>query len=59
MDAVRVRGLAARIEAIFGDEEERDSARPLGRAGGAREDEVDDIVGEVMLAEGDEDFFGP
>ncbi len=56
MDAVRVRGLAALIEAIFGDEEERDAARSPARRG-AREDEVDDIVGEVMLAEGDEDLL--
>src|SRR3546814_20567249 len=43
-----------RVEAVFGDEEERDTARPFWRARRAREDEVNDIVGQVMLAEGDE-----
>ncbi len=57
MDAIRDGGIAVRVEAVFGDEEERDAARSLGRAGGAGEDEVDDIVGEIMLAEGDEDFL--
>src|SRR3546814_7912022 len=45
-----------RVEAVFGDEEERDTARPFWRARRAREDEVNDIVGQVMLAEGDEDL---
>src|SRR3546814_7151600 len=46
-----------RVEAVFGDEEERDTARPFWRARRAREDEVNDIVGQVMLAEGDEDLL--
>src|SRR3546814_21107096 len=49
--------IAVHVEAVFGDEEERDAACPLGCAGGAREKAVDDLVGEVMLAEGDEDFL--
>src|SRR3546814_20839458 len=57
MAAVRMRRLAVGIEAVFGDEEERDAARSLACARGAREDEVDDIVAEVMLAEGDEDLL--
>ena len=57
MDTVRDRRIAGIVEAIFGDDEKRDAARPLGRARRAREDEVDDIVGEVMLAEGDEDLL--
>jgi hypothetical protein len=39
------------------DEEERDALRPLRRARRPGEDEVDDIVGEVVLAIGDEDFL--
>ncbi len=57
VDAVRDGRIASVVEAIFGDEEERDAARPLGCARRARENEVDDIVGEVMLAESDEDLL--
>ena len=41
----------------LGHEEQRDAARPLRRVGQAGEDEMDDIVGEVVLAEGDEDLL--
>ena len=57
MDAVRICRLAVRVEAVFGHKEERNAAGSLGCAGGARENEVDDIVGEIMLAKGDEDFL--
>ena len=38
-------------------EEERDAARAGGRIGQARQHEVDDVVGEVVLAIGDEDLL--
>src|SRR3546814_2392568 len=44
------------IEPVFGNEEQRDAARPRGRIGGAREHEVDDVVGHVVIAERDEDL---
>ena len=37
--------------------EQRDALHALGRGGGAREHQVDDVVGEVMLAEADEDLL--
>src|SRR3546814_20154057 len=45
MDAVRLGGLAISVEALFGDEEERDAARPPGPAGGSRQDEGAEFSG--------------
>ena len=41
----------------FGHDEERDALDAGGRAGGAGEDEVDDVLGEVVVAGGDEDLL--
>ena len=40
-------------------EEQRNPFRPRRRAGGPREDEVHDIVGQIMVAEGDVDLSCP
>ena len=44
------------VDDELGDDEERDALDAVGRIGSFREDEVDDIVGQVMLARRDEDF---
>ena len=51
------RSLRAAVGQDLGHQEQRDAARPRRRVGQAGEDEVDDIVGEVVLAEGDEDLL--
>ena len=40
----------------FGHDEQRDALHALGRTGHAREHEVDDVLGHVVLAVGDEDL---
>ncbi len=57
MDAVGNRRLALRVEAVFGDKEQRDAARSFRRVRRAGEDQMDDIVGQIMLAESDEDLL--
>ncbi len=56
-------GVARAERAVLADgelrhEEKADAARARGRIGQAREHEVDDVLGEVVLARGDEDL-GP
>ena len=48
---------AVRLDQELGNEEQREAARAGGRVGQAREHEVDDVVGEVVLAVGDEDLL--
>ena len=50
-------GRAVGVEQKFGDHEQGDAARARRRVGQAREHEVDDVVGEVVLAVGDEDLL--
>ena len=50
-------GRAVGIQQKFGDEEQRNAARAGRRVGQARQHEVDDVVGEVVLAVGDEDLL--
>src|SRR3546814_10495261 len=40
----------------LGHDEQRDALDAIGRVGGLREHQVDDIVGQVMLARRDEDL---
>ena len=58
--AARVVALAERAVGLRQElrhEEERDALHALGRVGRAREHEVDDVLGEVVLAVGDEDLL--
>jgi len=54
---IRCAGLAVRIKMIFGDDEQRNAARAFGRSRGAGQHQVDDIVGQIMFAEGDVDLL--
>ena len=50
------RSLRAAVGQDLGHQEQRNAARPLGRARRAGQHQVDDLVGQVMLAIGDEDL---
>ena len=50
-------GRAVGVEQKFGHQEQRDAARAGRRVGQTREHEMDDVVGEVVLAVGDEDLL--
>ena len=50
-------GRAVGIEQKLGHQEQRDAARAGRSIGQPREHEMDDVVGEVVLAVGDEDFL--
>ena len=45
-----------RGDVMLGHDEQGDAARSGGRAGGAGQDQVDDVVGQFVLAPGDEDL---
>ncbi len=51
----RARG-AVLLDLVFGHDEEADAVDARRRAGDARQHEMDDVVGEVVLAGGDEDL---
>ena len=53
-DVVAVAERAVVVDAPLRHQKKRDAARAFGCIGEAGEDEVDDVVGEIMLAEGDE-----
>ena len=55
-DAVARAQRAVLVDQEFGDDEQRDALHIVGRAGDLGEDEVDDVLGEVVLARGDEDL---
>ena len=48
---------AVGVEQKLGHQEQRNAARAGRRVGQAREHEVDDVIGQVVLAVGDEDFL--
>ena len=48
---------AVRLDQEFRHEEQRDAARAGRRVGQPREHEMDDVVGEIVLAIGDEDLL--
>ena len=56
-DAVALAGLALGVRQEFRHEEQRDALDPRRRALDAGEHEMDDVVGEVVLAGGDEDLL--
>ena len=48
---------AVRVDQVFGNDEQRDPARPLRRALDPGQHRVDDVLGHVVLAPGDEDLL--
>ena len=55
-DVVGLARIAVGVEPVFGHQEQRQPLGPGRRIGRAREDEVDDVVGHVVVAERDEDL---
>src|SRR5690606_17111141 len=50
-------GRAVVVDMVLGHEEQRYAAAAVGRAGQACEDEMNDVLGQIVLAEGDEDLL--
>ena len=57
LDAAAAHVVAGSVWQHFRHQEQRDSARPLRRVGQSRQHEMDDVVGEIVLAVADEDFL--
>ena len=57
LDAAAAHVVRRSVGQDLGDEEQRDAARSARRVGQAREDEVDDVVGQIVLAIGDVDLL--
>ena len=55
-DVVAAAERSVRLDQNFRHEKERDPAGALGRAGDPRQHEMDDVLGHVVLAIGDEDL---
>ena len=57
LDGMAAHVVARAVGKELRHEEERDAARAGGRIGQARQHEMHDVVGEIVLAVGDEDFL--
>ena len=55
-DVVELAERAVRVDAELRDDEQREALGAGGRAVDAREHEVDDVLGQVVIAAGDEDL---
>ena len=54
--SLRAPRLPSALTMNFGHDEQADALHALGRAGHARQHQVDDVLGHVVLAVGDEDL---
>ena len=58
-DVIALPQLTAGAHQVLGYQEHGDAPGAGGRVGGAGQDEVDDVVGQIVLAVGDEDLLTP